>query len=273
MTHWRVAFPMYVLPQMQADMCSLWHILRTRLAQGGVDGLPQEPEFSDPLSAGIVPSDLFMLQYCGYPYVTEWQASGKLVPFACLHYDAPYCEGKMHRSVIVVRKDSAIHSLNDINNHRVAINGYDSNTGMNLLRRKLARQAAGSTLFSTVKVTGAHLESLRLVVDSRADIAAIDCVTFAFIGDYLPELTNAVRVVDVTADSPALPLFVPAHVPEAIREKLYVAWDACFAEGGEANALLRRLRMKNIERISDADLQVIADYQLEAAEMGYPILA
>lgn len=265
---WRIAFPMYVLPAMQEDMRRLWMLLHAQLAQAGVDGLPAEPEFTDPLAAGNVPENLLMLQYCGFPYVSAWRRT--LRPFACLHYDAPYCEGKMHRSVIVVRKGQAAESLAGMRRTRVAINGYDSNTGMNLLRHAVAPLAGGKPFFAGVRETGAHAESLRAVVEGQADIAAIDCVTFAYIGDYQPELARAVRVLAVTAASPALPLFTPAHVPQALRDTLYRAWQEVFAQQGQ---VLERLRLRGISPVTDDELQVIADYQAQAEALGYPRLA
>lgn len=266
---WRIAFPMYVLPEMQDDMRTLWTLLRTRLALAGVRDLPAEPEFADPLVGGV-PDNLLMLQYCGFPYVTEWRE--QLRPFACLHYDAPHCAGTMHRSVIVVRKDYTAESLADMRGSRVAINGYDSNTGMNLLRHAVAPLTEGKPFFAEVRETGAHVESLRAVVSGEADIAAIDCVTFAFIGDYLPEFTQAVRVLDVTAESPALPLFVPATLPQAMQDALYHAWQDIFTQREQAAQLLARLRMKAISPVDDAALQCIADYAAEAAAQGYPEL-
>ncbi|MCH2547989.1 MAG: PhnD/SsuA/transferrin family substrate-binding protein [Alphaproteobacteria bacterium] len=272
MTQWRVAFPMYVLPQMQADMRSLWIMVKTRLTMDGVENLPDEPEFSDPLAQGHVPQDLLMLQYCGYPYVTQWQESKQLTPFACLHYDAPHCEGKLHRSVIVVAEQSKIKKLSKLKNSRVAINGYDSNTGMNLLRHTIAPIAKSTQFFSQVTVTGAHAASAQAVADGSADVAAIDCVTFAYLSDYDAALTAQLRVIATTETSPALPLFVASHVPQDIQQKLYTAWQEVMDNRNQYAATLKRLRMQGIEPITNADLDVIAKYEAQAAQMGYPEL-
>lgn len=266
----QVAFPMYVLPEMQADMRSLWVLLRSKLAAAGVENLPHEPRFDDPLAQGSLPADMLMLQYCGFPYVTEWREA--MQPLACLHYDAPHCEGKTHRSVIVVRADDDAKTIKDLRGKRAAINGYDSNTGMNLLRHAVADVAQDGTFFGEVIVTGAHVDSLRAVAEGRADVAAIDCVTFAFIGDYQPALTAAVRVLAVTAPSPALPLFVPANTPLALREQLYGAWKAVLDERHLAEDLLTRLRMRAIEPVTDDELDSIAHYAQDAAARGYPVL-
>jgi ABC-type phosphate/phosphonate transport system substrate-binding protein len=266
-----VAFPMYVLPQMQADMRNLWVLLRTRLQLAGYGHLAEEPGFDDPLHGGDVPASIGLIQYCGFPYVSQWREH--LRPLACLHYDAPHCEGKMHRSVIIVSADNTAKSLEQLRGSRAAINGYDSNTGMNLLRHAIAPLAGGEAFFSDVTVTGAHVESLRAVAEGRADVAAIDCVTFAYIGDYYPEWVAKVRVLATTADSPALPLFTRRDASEAWREALLAAWKSVLVENRtQAETLLNRLRMRDIEVVTEAELDVIAHYADAAAQQGYPTL-
>jgi len=260
-----VAFPMYVLPQMREDMGALWQALAQQL--DGRD-LPAAPQFDDPLAQGL-PDNLLMVQYCGFPYVSLWR--GQLRPLASLHYDAPHCDGIWHRSVVVVHKNSAYEKLEHLRGREAAINGYDSNTGMNLLRHAIAPLAGGKHFLGGVTETGAHVESMRAVADGQADVAAIDCVTFAYIRDYLPELWAQVRVIAVTAASPALPLFTRADAPEAIRNALLQAWRAVLSDTAYA-ALLKRLRMKGISPVDDGQLQVIADYQAEAEQAGYPVL-
>lgn len=260
-----VAFPMYVLPQVHADMVALWQAMRGLLPAGW----PDAPRFDIPLDDGV-PANLKLMQYCGYPYVTQWR--GKLAPLASLHYDVPYCEGMHHCSVFVVPQNSADEALADLRGKVVAINGYDSNTGMNLLRHAVAPLAQDGRFFERVVETGAHIDSLRTVASGNADIASIDCVTFAFVGEHFPELVKSVRIIGTGARSPALPLFTRADMPAAERQEVLQAWRAVLADARYA-ALLKRLRIRGISPVSDADLQVIADYERQAIDAGYPVLA
>lgn len=267
---YRVAFPMYVLPEVQADMRALWTRLHSQL-RGRLElpGLPDAPEFEDPLADGGIPDELLLWQYCGYPYVTRWH--GRIQPLACLHYDAPHCEGGRHRSVIILRKGAGAQSIAEMRGCRAAINGHDSNTGMNLLRHAVAPYAEEGRFFGGIIETGAHIESLRAVAQGRADMASIDCVTFAYIGDYLPELASKVRVLGVTASSPSLPLFTRADAPESQRAAIYRAWEDVFADPA-AKALLARLRLRGISPVTADELAVISSYAQMAVEQGYPVL-
>lgn len=263
----RVAFPLYALPQVQEDMRLLWAALRPHLP---LEGLPQAPAFSDPLAAGDVPDDLLMLQYGGYPFVTEWFE--ELSPLACLHYDAPYCEGRRHRGVVVTGVHSRFDSLEQLRGKRAAIRGRDSNTGMNLLRHLLLPLVGeGDSFFSTVIETGTHTESLRAVAEGRAEVASVDCVSLAYIGDYLPELAAAVRVIGVTELCPAPPLFTRRDADADTRALLLAAWQAALADPAHA-ALLGRLRISGLSAVGAAELDRITLYQMEAEAAGYPEL-
>ncbi len=95
---------------------------------------------------------------------------------------------------------------------------------MNLLRHAVAPLADGRPFFASVVETGGHLASLEALLDDRADVAAIDCVTFAFVLDHLPQLARGVVEIGIDAESPGLPLIASKRVPpdgiEALRSAL-----------------------------------------------------
>jgi len=77
---------------------------------------------------------------------------------------------------------------------------------MNLLRAEVAPLARGRAFFSSVAITGGHLASAMAVARDDADLAAIDCVTFAHLQRWRPELVKRLRVLSWTVRSPGLPL-------------------------------------------------------------------
>lgn len=175
----------------------------------------------------------------------------------------------MHRSVVVVGVHSRFDSLEQLRGKRAAINGRDSNTGMNLLRHLLLPLVGeGDSFFSQVIETGAHVESLRAVAEGRAEVASIDCVTFGYMQDYLPELTEQVRVIGLTEQSPALPIFTRRDADAETREMLLGAWQKTLADPRNAE-LLQRLHITGVSPVSEAELDMIALYQIEAEAAGY----
>ena len=118
-------------------------------------------------------------------------------------YDLPGCgwfaEGvPSHRSFIVVSRSSGAETVEELRGGRFAVNGWDSNSGMNLPRRLLAPLAGGAAFFSGVIVSGGHVRSMEMVATGEADVAAIDCVTYGFCALYRPELVARLRVVAET---------------------------------------------------------------------------
>jgi ABC-type phosphate/phosphonate transport system substrate-binding protein len=152
---------------------------------------------------------------------------------------------------------------------RAAYNGADSNSGMNALRHAVAPHARKGRFFASVARTGSHLRSLESVAKRGADIAAIDCVTFAFVRDALPDLARRVRVIGVTASAPGLPLIASralgAPRVARIREALNAALSADPARA-------RRLRLRGFARLTREDYMDIAALERDAIARGYPVL-
>src|ERR1700735_1567828 len=80
-----------------------------------------------------------------------------------------------------------------------ALNAHDSNTGMNLFRGMIAPIAGGPAFFSSTVVTGSHEASVAAVDNGEADLASIDCVSFALLKRGRPELMERGAIV---AESP-----------------------------------------------------------------------
>ena len=140
--------------------------------------------------------NLFIGQTCGYPLIKCYQ--GILEPLCVPVFDVNGCDDTQYRSVIIVPKQSDYQSLEDCAGKTVIINGTDSNSGMNLLRAAVNPLREGNTYFGSTLLSGSHLASLQAVAAGRADIAAIDCVTFALISEATPILANRVRVIGYT---------------------------------------------------------------------------
>ena len=106
-----------------------------------------------------------------------------------------------------------------------AVNGWDSNTGMNLFRATIAPVAVRAPFFASVVVTGSHLASLEVVADGRADLAAIDCVTYGLVKRLRSGLIDRTAIIAGSPLSPGLPFIASALLPlstiAAVREALF----------------------------------------------------
>ena len=258
--NWIAALPMYnVTPALAADWRDLLaEVLRavapqTRIVDPG-----------DDLHAFWLRKDVLISQTCGYPLMHG--LSGHVQLISTPHFDVPGCEGATYSSVLVTRADAPFQTLADLRGARAAYNQDDSNSGMNVLRHAVAPLAHEGVFFAEALRTGSHLGSLRAVAENRADVAAIDCVTMAFIRDGLPELAQTVREIGWTAASPGLPLIAAGDVPPALIDTMRDALDHA-READPARA--KRLHLKGFSALDLADYARIEQLESEAIAAGY----
>lgn len=264
------ALPMYDLPELRAANDALWTALARHLRAAGVKGVPDSLSQPEDLHAFWRTPDLLLAQTCGYPLTTALTGTVRVV--ATPLYAAPGCDGAWHRSVIVVRRDDPAEGLADLRGRVAAINGRDSNTGMNLFRAALAPVAGGRPVFANVLETGAHAESLRAVAEGRADTAAIDCVTFAHLRRWRPVWADAVRVLADTPATPGLPLVTAAATDDRTLQALRDALAAAATDPAleEARATLFLTGFSLLPEGAYARVTELAD---AAARLGYADLA
>jgi ABC-type phosphate/phosphonate transport system substrate-binding protein len=187
-------------------------------------------------------------------------------------YSAPGCEGSRYRSAIIVRVEDPALRLEDLRGRRCAVNERDSNSGSNLLRAAIAPLAEHGRFFSSIELTGAHLASVRAVAEGRADVAAIDCVSYAHIRRFSPELTARLRILDWTPSSPGLP-YVTARASDAsIASALRAALAHVHADPALA-AVRDALLLTGIDFAVDEDYVEVRQLERDARECGYPQLA
>jgi ABC-type phosphate/phosphonate transport system substrate-binding protein len=250
------ALPMYDLPEVAEATDAFWSALARRLRAGGVQNVP------DRLQRGVDPRqlwrspDLLFAQTCGFPLMHEF--AGRLALIATPRYAVGACEGPTYRSRIVVRSDDPREKFQDFAGAVVAINSEDSHSGFNILRWRVAQEKR-SGFFAKVERTGAHSASLAALQSGRADLAAIDCVTFALLERHRPRTLEGIRVLEDTPAAPALP-FVTA--PRASDEELRVlrcALAETIADPGLAE-VRDALLLEGIEELPLARYELIRDY-------------
>ena len=199
--------PMYDFAWTAPALDAFWDALSKRLRRDGIDA-PAKLARGRPIDEAWRDPALIFGQTCGYPY---WKSlRDRVALIATPTYGFEGCEGADHCSFLVARREHARGGLDGFRGGRAAINSHDSNSGANLFRAAIALVAGGRPFFGEVIVTGAHALSLAALVEDRADIAAIDCVSFALLNRGRPELVNRLEVVGRTPLSPSLPFIASA---------------------------------------------------------------
>src|SRR5262245_46732547 len=197
------ALAMYDFPELAAATDALWAGLRRHLEGAGFRNAPLALDRTMSPHAQWRAPDLLFAQTCGYPLTHAFQGGLALLGTPC--YDAPGCAGATYSSAIVVHKASKAGSMEDLRGAVAAYNAPDSLSGHLALRCLVAPKARAGRFFAAATETGSHLSSMELVAKCDADVAAIDCVTFALAGRLRPELTAQLRILTWGPAAPALP--------------------------------------------------------------------
>ncbi|MCC5984083.1 MAG: PhnD/SsuA/transferrin family substrate-binding protein [Rhodobacteraceae bacterium] len=137
--------------------------------------------------------------------------------------DVPGGRGARYRSALVMRTGTPCpvpaHDgpalPPDLRTLRAAINAPESLSGC----LALARDAALPDLSEAALVTGSHRASVRAVAEGAADVAAIDCRSWALALRHEPA-ARALTVTGWTALRPGLPFITARATPAPLRVRL-----------------------------------------------------
>ena len=260
---------MYDLPQMRAAVDAWWRGLRRAFGAEGLNDLPSELTRPSDLEALLMSPELKLAQTCGYPLTHA--LAGRVVPVATPAYAAPGCVGPTYVSQLIVPAGSAFGTLADLRGRAAAINGWDSQSGMSALRHAVAPLAEDGGFFSDVVVSGSHVRSIAAVAAGEADVAAIDCVTYALIERYDPALLAAVRILGQSAPAPGLPYVTHAGADGDLIQRLRAGLARAVADPAFAD-VRADLLIADIAVLDLAAYDRIVEMETAVADMGYPRL-
>jgi ABC-type phosphate/phosphonate transport system substrate-binding protein len=257
-------------PQLAIATEEFWGVIRGRLVEEGMTDIRPALDKTLHHNAAWLEPDMLLSQTCGLPYVKQMRGAVRLV--ATPVYDDPGCDGPTTVSFIIVRVDAPVGRLEELKGSRAAINEPGSNSGANLFRSAIAPFAGGGAFFSSVTETGSHSASIAAVAEGRADVAAIDCVTFGNIRRFDPDRLNNIRVIAETERGPGLP-FVTG--PRTTDEEL-ATLRKILGEVADAPSLADvrdALSLRRFDILTDADYDRLAAIEEQAAALGYPAIA
>ena len=192
--------PMYDPPHLRGATDRLWVALRDAIRAEGLDAPEALTRTTDPWPAWESP-DLLVAQTCGLPFRSRLHERVTLV--GTPDYGLPDTPPGHYHSVVVVRAGDPRGALEAFAGAHLAYNDPLSQSGW------AAAAGLPIPLRPTLR-TGAHARSARAVADGRAEIAALDAVTWRLLEAPDP-VTRRLRVVARTPPTPGLPLVTACH--------------------------------------------------------------
>ena len=265
-----VSLPMYDLPELMEAHRHFWSGLRRHLAAEGFSDTPEILDWPRDLDAAWASPDLLLSQTCGYPL--RRQLDGRVRLLGVPHYEAPGCVSYLYSSALIVHVDNPHLSLEAFAGSAAAFNEIGSQSGYSALRHAVAPFAHKGRFFATAIETGRHEHSIDAIRKGKADIAAIDAVTFALLQRHQPERLAGIRRLAHTMPVPGLPFITALSRPADEIARLQRALQAAFADPTLAEPRAALL----LKDISFPDIAVYHDIdrlEREAVAAGYPTLA
>jgi ABC-type phosphate/phosphonate transport system substrate-binding protein len=242
---------MYDFPEVRWATDALWAAVAARLSAAGIAAAPALDRDSGLPDLWTDPA-LLLSQTCGNPYVRRHRDRLRLV--ATPHYAAPGCDGPRYSSQLVVRADAPGEGLADFRGGVCAVNEWGSLSGWVALAAALPEPP--ERFFRAALITGAHADSMAAVAAGEADIAAIDCVTYALLQRHRPAAAAGLRVIGSTAPAPGLPLVTRRDASDETVVALRSALRGVLADPALAEARAALL-IEGIEILGDADYDAI----------------
>lgn len=176
------------LPPDELDLATLWRHPGLLVAQTCWGPL---------VSTGLQPH----VEVIGQPdYSPVEGGAGALYSSAVVHRRA----SSGGRQVEAPANGQAVLPLDLLRGARFAFNDRHSMSGWLSLRHDLEAAGEGMALFASLLETGGHRGSVRAVAEGSADIAAIDCLSWAMARQFEP-VSAALEVIGWTSSRPGLP--------------------------------------------------------------------
>ncbi|PLP60567.1 phosphate ABC transporter substrate-binding protein [Mesorhizobium loti] len=257
MNEFIAALPMYDWPEVGAEVDAQWVKIRHALQRAGVDApetmvrrnadLPAVPGGIRDALGMIVAPDPATLPPDALDFHAVWLHPALLFGQTCWgpmelglerhvqvvgqpNYDGVEGgQGGFYSSAIVMRRPGkhvaapdngqALIPLDLIRDKRFAFNSLDSMSGIIAITRDLEAMREGLGIFPECIESGGHRNSIVEVAEGRADVAAIDCQSWALAQRFEPKAKDVV-VIGWTARRKGLPFITARTTPPALLVKL-----------------------------------------------------
>ncbi|MFV1991694.1 MAG: phosphate/phosphite/phosphonate ABC transporter substrate-binding protein [Acidimicrobiales bacterium] len=194
---------MYQHPQLVDTHNRYWALIRAGLAEVGIDAPGRLSQDAEEFSVWNDPA-LVLAHTCGMPYRLWLHDHVYLVGTPDFGVDG--CAAGYNRSALVVRQDDERDSLLA---YKDAVFAYNQTYSQSGYAAAYWHTEPLGFWFGRRIHTGGHLESARAIAERRADLAALDAVSWRIMQTHEPFVEN-LRVLEWTSPTPGLPYIASA---------------------------------------------------------------
>jgi len=195
----------YDRPETRAANDEFWRLIRDNLRRRGVNAPDQLNHSLTPVQTWLA-DDLVLAQTCGLPF--RQYLCGRVNLVGTPDYGLKDCPPGHYRSAFVVRQQDRRTGLVEFADAVFAYNEEMSQSGW---AAPQCHAASRGFRFSRTLATGGHLDAARAVAEGRADIAALDALTWDMIRRF-DRFSARLRVLEWTKPTPGLPYICGAAI-------------------------------------------------------------
>lgn len=217
------SLPMYDWPEVQPATDRLWTAVAQELRHRGInapDALTRDPDLWTQWEA----PDLLLSQTCGLPLRARLRGKVRLV--GSPDYRLDECPPGYYASKIIVRARERSVDPKDWRTLRLVCNEDRSQSGWASI---LNHASDLDTKFASMVMSGGHRNSIRMVADGEADIAAIDAQSWRLAQAHDPWMTK-LRVIGQTSPTPATPFITSGDASDDLVAQLHASLKQAVAD-------------------------------------------
>lgn len=215
---------------------------------------------------------------CGFPYIRNEDYQLIAVPVMAIENrqfeDAPSYRdvpGK-YFSYTIVRKDSPITDWEGLRGKSYVYNDQSSNSGYNMPRFKLIQlgEKRWEDYFSSVRVSGSHEESIRMVSRGEVDASSVDSLVLDYDRHYGDLDARNVRIIEVLfkEGAGAPPVVANRSLSPELQQRLQQVLTRMH-EDPEGRALLSKALIKRFAPPDDGNYDDIRAMDDRAQQVGF----
>ena len=166
--------------------------------------------------------EIHVLWLCGLPYVYKADLAESSMELLAVPIPVGerYGSRPVYFSDIVVRRNSTCRSFQNLRGATWAYNEPRSHSGFNIVRAHLFKLGEIDKFFAAAVESGAHSNSLQMVLSGAVDGAAIDSTVLEWLFSQRHDLADEIRVIDTLGPSPIPPWVISRHVAASQRHAL-----------------------------------------------------
>ncbi|AYE85017.1 phosphate/phosphite/phosphonate ABC transporter substrate-binding protein [Sulfitobacter sp. D7] len=194
---------MYLRPETAAATARYWALIRDGLRARGVVAPEELDNAREEFAVGKA-RDLTLSQTCGMPYRLWLHDHVTLI--GTPDFAVEGCPQGYYNSVFVVRANDPRETISDFRAARFTYNQTFSQSGY---AAAYAHCSAEGFWFADRSQSHGHRNSAKTVAEGRADIAALDGVSWRLIQRY-DAFAGGLRVLETTTPTPGLPYIAAA---------------------------------------------------------------